>query len=125
IDDSQRTRIASPNHQKHFTNYSKRTMTLVSTKDIYNVSGLKKLGILGLPLAWGLKNITGLERLNDIYKRGFGKTAPEFLEYLLKDLEITYELHEEDLKRIPKEGPFVIVSNHPLGALDGILMMHI
>jgi len=100
-------------------------MTLVSTKDIYNVSGLKKLGILGLPLAWGLKNITGLERLNDIYKRGFGKTAPEFLEYLLKDLEITYELHEEDLKRIPKEGPFVIVSNHPLGALDGILMMHI
>lgn len=100
-------------------------MALVSTKDIYNVSGLKKLGVLGLPIAWGLKNATRLNRLNDIYKRGLGKEAPEFLEYLLNDLEISYELHEEDIKRIPKEGPFVVVSNHPLGALDGILMMHI
>lgn len=100
-------------------------MPLVSTKDIYNVTGLNKLGILGLPIAWGFKNITRLEKLNDIYKRGLGKEAPEFLQYLLDDLEITYELHEEDLKRIPATGPFVVVSNHPLGALDGILMMHI
>src|SRR5690606_16097562 len=49
----------------------------------------------------------------------------DFLQFLLDDLEIKFELHEEDQKRIPKEGPFIIVSNHPLGALDGILMMHI
>lgn len=100
-------------------------MTLVSTKDIYNVSGLKKLGIFGYPLAWGFKNISGLEKLNDLYRRGVGKDTPEFLEFLLNDLDIKYELHDEDFKRIPAEGPFVIVSNHPLGALDGILMMHI
>lgn len=100
-------------------------MALVSTKDILNVSGLKKLGVFGYPLAWAVKNISGLEKLNDIYKRGNGKNAPDFLQYLLDDLELKYELHEEDLKRIPAEGPFVIVSNHPLGALDGILMMHI
>lgn len=100
-------------------------MALVSTKDIYNVSGLKKLGIFGYPLAWGFKNISGLEKLNDLYRRGIGKDTPEFLEFLLNDLDIKYELHDEDFKRIPAEGPFVIVSNHPLGALDGILMMHI
>jgi len=100
-------------------------MVLVSTKDIYNVSGLKKLGVLGYPLAWGFKNISGLEKLNDLYRRGQDKNAAEFLQFLLDDLELKYELHEEDFKRIPAEGPFVIVSNHPLGALDGILMMHI
>lgn len=100
-------------------------MVLVSTKDIYEASGLKKIGPFGFPLAWAYKKIGGLSRLNELYANGFEKTAPDFLQYLLDELEITYELHEEDIKRISKEGPFVIVSNHPLGGLDGILMMHI
>ena len=100
-------------------------MILVNTKDIYQAAGLKKIGPLGYPLAWMYKKIGGLSKLNDLYRRGYKKNAPDFLEYLLEDLEVTHELHEVDLNRIPKEGPFVIVSNHPLGALDGILMMHI
>ena len=30
---------------------------------------------------------------------------------------------EEDLKRIPKSGAFITVSNHPLGGIDGILLL--
>jgi len=100
-------------------------MVLVSTKDIYQASGLKKIGPFGYPFAWFYKNISGLSKLNELYSRGYQMDAPGFLQFLLDDLEVRYELHEEDLKRIPKEGPFIIVSNHPLGALDGILMMHI
>ncbi|MBA5629111.1 lysophospholipid acyltransferase family protein [Moheibacter lacus] len=100
-------------------------MKLVSTKDIYQASGLKKIWPVGYPVAWLYKSIGGINKLNDLYNRGYKKNAPDFLDYLLDDLNVTYELHEVDLNRIPKEGPFVIVSNHPLGALDGILMMHI
>lgn len=100
-------------------------MPLVSTKDIYKASGLKKIGPFGYPFAWLLKHLTGLSKLNDIYERGKHLETTEFLQYLLDDLKIEFELHDVDLKRIPTEGPFVIVSNHPLGALDGILMMHI
>lgn len=100
-------------------------MALVTTKDIYQVSGLKKIGPLGYPVAWFIKSISGLNRLNELYKGGIDKEAPEFLSYLLSDLNVKYELHDVDLARIPKEGPFIIVSNHPLGGLDGILMMHI
>lgn len=100
-------------------------MVLVSTKDIYQASGLKKLGPFGYPISWFFKNLSGIAKLNDLYDRGFHKNSKDFLQFLLDDLDISYELHEEDLKRIPKEGPFIIVSNHPLGALDGILMMHI
>lgn len=100
-------------------------MALVSTKDIMQASGLNKLGIVGYPFAWTLKRITGLTTLNALYDRGKHLETSEFLQYLLDDLNIDYELHDEDLKRIPITGPFIIVSNHPLGALDGILMMHI
>lgn len=100
-------------------------MVLVSTKDIVHGAGLNKLGPLGYPIAWLYKRAGGISKLNSLYERGYGKPAPDFLQFLLDDLNITYEIHDEDLKRIPKEGPFVVVSNHPLGALDGILMMHI
>src|SRR5690606_30682469 len=109
----------------HFADNCKRIMVLVSTKDIYQASGLKKFGPLGYPVAWLYKSISGVTKLNDLYSRGYQMAAPDFLQFLLDDLEIKYELHEEDLKRIPKEGPFIIVSNHPLGGLDGILLMHI
>lgn len=100
-------------------------MVLISTKDIFQVSGLKKIGPLGYPIAWLFKSISGINTLNRLYKGGYEMNAPDFLKYLLDDLNVQYELYDVDLSRIPKEGPFIIVSNHPLGALDGILMMHI
>lgn len=100
-------------------------MSLISTKDIYQASGLKKFWPVGYPISWLFKNISGINKLNDLYKNGLGKNSADFLQYLLDDLDVKYELHDVDLNRIPKEGPFIVVSNHPLGGLDGILMMHI
>ncbi len=99
-------------------------MGIVSTDDIYKALGLKKLGILGKPIAWSVINITRLNVLNQIYNRGKDLPTDKFLDYLLDDIDVDYEIHEEDLNRIPKTGPFIILANHPLGALDGIIMMH-
>jgi len=100
-------------------------MSLITTNDIYAASGLSKIGFLGKPVAWCVKKILNLDNFNSLYERGKHLETEEFLTYLLDDLHVDFELHEEDFKRIPKTGPFIIVSNHPLGALDGILLMHI
>ena len=42
---------------------------------------------------------------------------------ILDEFQIEFEIPEEDLKRIPKNGPFITVSNHPLGGIDGILLL--
>ena len=100
-------------------------MGLVSTNDIFQASGLSRFGIAGKPVAWAIKKLLDLDKLNKLYDGGSHLGAVDFLSYLIDELNVDYEIHEEDLKRIPKSGPFVIVSNHPLGALDGILLMHI
>ena len=98
-------------------------MGIVSTDDIYKALGLQKLGVLGKPIAWSLIYITRFNVLNNIYNRGKDLPTDQFLDFLLDDINVDYEIHEEDLNRIPKTGPFIILANHPLGALDGIIMM--
>ena len=37
--------------------------------------------------------------------------------------ELGIELTKAELKRIPKKGAFIIISNHPLGGVDGLLLL--
>lgn len=63
-----------------------------------------------------------LKELNDIYKRHRNKNSSQFVQDILNELGITLEIQESDLKRIPKEGGFILLSNHPFGALDGLVI---
>ncbi len=48
--------------------------------------------------------------------------AQGFLNRCLDYLEIRFRLPADDLLRIPKTGPVVVVANHPFGAIDGIIL---
>jgi len=61
--------------------------------------------------------------MNKIYDRNKHLNDLEFINALLDEFEIRFEIPEEDLKRIPKVGPFITISNHPLGGIDGILLL--
>ena len=47
----------------------------------------------------------------------------EFLDAILKHYQIDFEVPEEDFKRLPKEGAYITISNHPLGGIDGVLLL--
>mgnify|MGYP000473336649 CR=1 FL=1 len=40
-------------------------------------------------------------------------------------LGVTIDVSKEDLEKIPKEGTFITVSNHPFGGLDGIVLVRL
>lgn len=49
-------------------------------------------------------------------------TSETFFRRTLEVLGCRYEVSESDLQRIPATGPVVVVCNHPLGGLDGIIL---
>ena len=98
-------------------------MSLVSSKEISQVIGLQKLGFLGSFVGWIILRILRISAINKIYDNNKDKSDLDFLNGILDDCKIKFEIPEEDLKRIPKEGPFITISNHPLGGIDGVLLL--
>lgn len=74
-----------------------------------------------------LENATGRLRLikrADGYEREVG-AGRDFWEVMVERYGLTLELLAGSLDNIPREGPLVVVANHPYGILDGLMMGHI
>lgn len=97
-------------------------MSLITKKDLLAATGLQKTGPLGGLLAGPLMKITRIDAVNTLYDQLKDFQGKEFFEEFVRLRNLKYIVFEEDLLKIPKDGPFIIVSNHPLGAIDGILM---
>ena len=98
-------------------------MGLVTAKEISQVIGLQKLGFLGTFIGWLLIKVLRISVINRIYNNNKSKKDLAFLNGILDDCNIEFQIPEEDLKRIPKQGAFISVSNHPLGGIDGVLLL--
>jgi putative hemolysin len=98
-------------------------MALVTSKEISQVVGLQKLGFLGTFFGWILLRVLRISTINKIYEHNKNKSDINFLNGVLADCKIKFEIPEEDLKRIPKDGAFITISNHPLGGIDGVLLL--
>ncbi|MBQ3810561.1 MAG: lysophospholipid acyltransferase family protein [Kiritimatiellae bacterium] len=46
--------------------------------------------------------------------------AETFCDSVLRAMNVKLEVSDEDLARIPKTGPVVLVSNHPFGGIEGV-----
>jgi putative hemolysin len=98
-------------------------MGLVNAKEVAKAINIDKYGFLGTLGGWTLMKVLRISSLNKLYNRHKDKNTTEFLNALLEDLQIEFEIPEEDLKRIPKKGGFITISNHPLGGVDGLLLL--
>ncbi len=88
-------------------------------------AGLNKIGILRGPVASAIMGLTKINEVNKLYDVLKDKSGKAFFDSFVRERDLKYIVFEEDLAKIPKTGPFIVVSNHPLGAIDGILMAKI
>ena len=98
-------------------------MSLVSAKEVAKAIHLDRYGLAGTFMGWMLMRFTRISSLNRFYRRHSHLPGPEFLDRILEHYEIDFEIPEEDYKRLPKDGPFITISNHPLGGIDGVLLL--
>ena len=84
-------------------------------------------GFMGQFLIRSIENITGrlglIRRAKD-YEKEVAR-GRNFWEVIVERYNIEINIVKGSFEDIPKEGPVVIVSNHPFGILDGLLMGYI
>lgn len=98
-------------------------MGLVNAKEVAKAINVDKFGIFGTFMGWSLMKVLNISTLNKIYDKNRHLKDLEFINALIEEFEIKFEIPEEDLRRIPKTGAFITISNHPLGGIDGILLL--
>ena len=100
-------------------------MNLIDSKDIKAAGNLDRFGgkVGGSLVAKLVMYIMRLNKINKLYSDVYDEDGEAFLERLTEALGVTIEINEEDLQKIPKEGAFITVSNHPFGGLDGIILI--
>ncbi|MDP2503456.1 hemolysin [Vibrio splendidus] len=66
---------------------------------------------------------TGLSKLDKLYQdRPDELSSFEFMHHTLSALNIDYSVSAGATDDIPEQGPVVIVANHPLGAIEGVIL---
>src|SRR5215831_5340298 len=70
------------------------------------------------PVLSAMERLFFARPLRHVYARVQGE-EPGILERLLREMNITVRVASEDLARVPRTGPALVVANHPFGILDG------
>lgn len=100
-------------------------MGLVTAKEVSKAINLDKYGFIGTFVGWFLMKVTRISSINKFYDTIKHLEGIDYADAILKHFEIDYEIPEEDFKRLPKEGAYITISNHPLGGIDGILLFRL
>lgn len=70
-----------------------------------------------------IEKTIGVPGLIDIYSGAVDQNNPDdFCQAILDYMNVSCKISDQDLARIPKNGKIVVVSNHPFGGIEGIMM---
>jgi len=100
-----------------------------SVIDIYDLQEIAPVfkGKAGTVIGKWLLKIFAMESVNKIHARHCHKRGTAFTTALLNDplINLKYNVHNEEVLDSLPEGAFTTVSNHPIGSLDGIILIDI
>ena len=80
-------------------------------------------GRAGNSAARFLMRMLAVDRINNLYDRNSSYEGPEFASAILRDIGVSYEVINPMVLETLGDGPFITVSNHPYGSIDGIILV--
>ena len=72
-----------------------------------------------------LLHALSVDKVNDIHSRNCSHLGADFTTAMLKDLDVRLRVDNSKVLDNLPDGPFITVSNHPFGAIDGITLIHL
>ena len=96
-------------------------------KDLIPISELEHAapifrGRVGNAFARWLLKIFDITAVQHLYDGAVRDNSPDTAAALVAGLDLKYTVaHEEYLEQLP-QGPFITISNHPIGSLDGVIL---
>lgn len=97
-------------------------MNLVNPEDL--ISTNRNLSLFGGEnFAKLIMYVLKLNKLNKLYSQSFDEKGIDFIDSILDNIGVKFEFDQEELNRIPKTGPFISISNHPFGGIDGLILI--
>ena len=94
---------------------------VVTKSDLKKALGLK--GFFGNCVAGMAYGVLGLGEINRLFDGAADYQGPDFADHLLQNMNITIDVDPKQLESIPKEGGFIVVSNHPFGGIEGVMLL--
>ena len=70
-----------------------------------------------------LMKMLAVDKINALYDRNCLYKGPEFAAAILRDIGVAYEVINPEVLETMGDGPFITVSNHPYGSIDGIILV--
>lgn len=96
---------------------------LISKKTLSKAVGIDKWPVPGLDRL--LMQLMKLDHFNNEFERVRHLEGAAFIDGVLDILGIQVDVDVEELKRIPRSGSFIAVSNHPYGGIEGLILLKV
>lgn len=102
-------------------------MPLITLQELEQMTPLFR-GSVGGVLARGTMRLLAVDKVNALYDRHAHLSGADFAQSVLEDLEVEYEVfvdtHEvlAQLDDLGQDVPFITISNHPYGHIDGLIL---
>jgi putative hemolysin len=97
-------------------------MPLLTLNELENITSLFR-GRCGNALGSGLMHMLSVDKVNNLYDRNSCCKGPDFAHAVLSDIGVEYEVIHHGNPDLLPEGPFVTISNHPYGHIDGVMLV--
>lgn len=99
-------------------------MPLIDIKELEQMSPIFQ-GKSGNALGKTLMHFLSIDKVNYLYDNNLCFQGPDFAAAVLDDIGVSYDIiGSENLMELP-DGPFITISNHPYGSIDGVMLIDI